>query len=89
MTYVITQACVGTKDASCTAVCPVDCIHPSPDEPAFSSVDQLFIDPEGCIDCDACVAECPVGAIMPASEVPDELRADVERNAQWFRDVAA
>ncbi len=33
MAYVITEACIGTKDASCTEVCPVDCIHPTPDEP--------------------------------------------------------
>ncbi|HYT46384.1 MAG TPA: ferredoxin, partial [Methylomirabilota bacterium] len=28
MTYVITQPCIGVKDASCVDVCPVDCIHP-------------------------------------------------------------
>ena len=26
MAYVITQPCIGTKDASCVEVCPVDCI---------------------------------------------------------------
>jgi NAD-dependent dihydropyrimidine dehydrogenase PreA subunit len=30
MTYVITEPCVGTLDASCAEVCPVDCIHPRP-----------------------------------------------------------
>jgi len=27
MTYVITEACIGTKDLSCVDVCTVDCIH--------------------------------------------------------------
>ena len=35
MTYVITQPCIGTKDASCVDVCPVDCIHPTQNEEAF------------------------------------------------------
>ena len=26
MTFVITETCLGVKDASCVAACPVDCI---------------------------------------------------------------
>src|SRR6185295_12279727 len=33
VTYVINEPCIGTKDNSCVEVCPVDCIHPTPDEP--------------------------------------------------------
>ena len=33
MAYVIAEPCIGTKDNSCVEVCPVDCIHPTPDEP--------------------------------------------------------
>jgi hypothetical protein len=29
-------------------VCPVDCIHPTPDEPDFSVSEQLYTDPEEC-----------------------------------------
>ena len=32
MPYVITQSCC--SDGSCVYSCPVNCIHPSPDEPA-------------------------------------------------------
>jgi NAD-dependent dihydropyrimidine dehydrogenase PreA subunit len=53
MAYVIAEPCIGQKDASCVEVCPVDCIHPTPDEEGFDTVKQLFIDPEECIDCDA------------------------------------
>ena len=30
MTYVITQPCITVKDASCVAVCPVECCLPDP-----------------------------------------------------------
>ena len=32
MTYVITEPCIGVKDASCVDVCPVDCIHATDDD---------------------------------------------------------
>ncbi|HEY6285829.1 MAG TPA: 4Fe-4S dicluster domain-containing protein, partial [Ktedonobacteraceae bacterium] len=54
MAYVITQPCIGSKDASCVDVCPVDCIHPAPYEQQYHSVDHLFINPSECIDCGAC-----------------------------------
>src|SRR4051794_3276077 len=62
MAYVIAEPCIGTKDNSCVEVCPVDCIHPTPDEPDYDKVEMLYIDPEECIDCDACVEACPVDA---------------------------
>lgn len=62
MTYVITQPCC--NDASCVSVCPVNCIHPTPDESEFMRTEMLFIDPATCIDCGACVEECPVEAIL-------------------------
>ncbi len=38
---------------------------------AFHEVpDRLYINPETCIDCDACVPECPVEAIFSADAVP-------------------
>jgi NAD-dependent dihydropyrimidine dehydrogenase PreA subunit len=49
--YVINEPCIGTKDTSCVEVCPVDCVHPRPDEPDFGQAEQLYIDPEECIDC--------------------------------------
>src|SRR5680860_689927 len=60
MAYIIAEPCIGTKDNSCVEVCPVDCIHPTPDEPDYEAVEQLYIDPDECIDCDACVEACPV-----------------------------
>ena len=85
MPYVINEPCIGTKDASCTEVCPVDCIHPTPDEPDFATSEMLYIDPEECIDCDACVEACPVDAITPIDQVPPEWQRFIELNAAHYR----
>jgi ferredoxin len=84
MAYVIAEPCVGTKDNSCVEVCPVDCIHPTPDEPDYDKVEQLYIDPDECIDCDACVEACPVDACFAEDQLPDEWSAFAERNAAYF-----
>ena len=42
MAYVIAEPCIGTKDNSCTEVCPVDCIHPTPDEPDYDQVARSY-----------------------------------------------
>jgi NAD-dependent dihydropyrimidine dehydrogenase PreA subunit len=84
MTYVITDRCVGTKEASCIEVCPVDCIHPMPGEPGYDEAEQLYIDPRECIDCNACVDVCPVDAPLSADAERDWDPGAVERNAAFF-----
>jgi NAD-dependent dihydropyrimidine dehydrogenase PreA subunit len=84
MAYVINEPCIGTKDTSCVDVCPVDCIHPTPDEPGFAEADQLYIDPHECIDCDACVEACPVDAITSEDMVPPEWHEYIARNAAYY-----
>jgi ferredoxin--NADP+ reductase len=84
VTYVITQACC--NDASCVPVCPVNCIHPTPDEPDYATAEMLYIDPVGCIDCGACVSVCPVGAISADFELEPELAPFEALNAAYFRD---
>ena len=84
MTYVINEPCIGVKDASCTDVCPVDCIHPTREEPDFEEAEQLYIDPEECIDCDACVEACPVDAITAEDQVPEEWQHFTAKNAAYF-----
>ena len=84
MAYVITEPCIGTKDNSCVEVCPVDCIHPTPDEPDYDKVEMLYIDPEECIDCDACVEACPVDAVFAEDQVPEEWQRFVQVNADWY-----
>jgi NAD-dependent dihydropyrimidine dehydrogenase PreA subunit len=79
LAYVITERCIGTKDASCVEVCPVDCIHTS------DIAEQYYINPADCIDCGACIDPCPVDAIYPAEEVPDQLRSFIGVNRAFFQ----
>ena len=84
MAYVIAEPCIGTKDNSCVEVCPVDCIHPTPDEPDYDKVEMLYIDPEECIDCDACVEACPVDACFAEDQLPGEWSDYAKKNAEYF-----
>jgi NAD-dependent dihydropyrimidine dehydrogenase PreA subunit len=84
MTYVIADPCIGTKDNSCVEVCPVDCIHPTEDEPEYGTENMLYIDPDECIDCDACVGACPVNAIFAEDSLPPEWEQFTKINADFF-----
>lgn len=84
MPHVITQACCA--DASCVHACPVNCIHPTPDEPDFGTAEMLYIDPVSCVDCGACVGACPVGAIVPHTELAPEQQDFLRINAELTGD---
>jgi ferredoxin len=43
---------------------------------------MLYIDPEECIDCEACVPECPVSAIFHEPAVPASWAHYVQLNAE-------
>jgi ferredoxin len=74
MAFVVTEPCFGCKYTDCVVVCPCDC---------FREGDQmLFIDPDHCIDCEACVAECPVEAIFFEDNVPEVWRDYVALNRE-------
>ncbi len=83
MPFIIVEGC--TKDEKCIEVCPADCIHPRSDEAPFVESDQLYIDPVNCIDCGACVPVCPTNSIYAESDVPEELAAFPEKNAQYYQ----
>ncbi|AKS32519.1 FAD-dependent oxidoreductase [Mycolicibacterium goodii] len=82
MPHVITQSCC--SDGSCVYACPVNCIHPSPDEPGFATAEMLYIDPDACVDCGACVSACPVGAIAPDTKLAPEQLPFIELNASFY-----
>jgi ferredoxin/flavodoxin---NADP+ reductase len=82
MPHVITQSCC--NDGSCVFACPVNCIHPTPDEPGFATSEMLYIDPVACVDCGACVSACPVGAIAPDSRLDAKQLPFVEINASYY-----
>ena len=81
MTYVITDLC--TRDGSCVEVCPVSCIHTTPDAP------QFYIDPEVCIECEQCEIVCPPDAIFIDTDVPGEHASAIDLNAAFFRENKA
>lgn len=84
MAFVIALPCVGVKDTACVTVCPVDVIHPTPAEPGFAGAEQLYIDPENCIDCGLCVEECPVAAVFRDEDVPAEWHDFISKNAAYY-----
>ncbi|EDM81588.1 4Fe-4S ferredoxin, iron-sulfur binding protein [Plesiocystis pacifica SIR-1] len=73
MTFVVTSNCQRCRFTDCVAVCPVECFH--------GDKEMLYIDPDECIDCGACVPECPVEAIYDETEVPPEQIEWIEINA--------
>jgi len=74
MTFVVTDNCRRCRYTDCVVVCPVDCFH--------GDAEMLYIDPEICIDCGACVPECPVEAIYEEGALPKELDHWLAVNAQ-------
>ena len=82
MPFIITDPCIETKDTACVDVCPVDCIHPRKDEAEFAQATMLYIHPEECIDCGACVPACPVAAIYESIDATPSHQKDlIEANA--------
>jgi ferredoxin len=65
-------------------VCPCDCIHPLKDEAEFSTSPQLYINPDDCIDCGACIPVCPVSAIFPIEDLPKKWNGFAEINARGY-----
>jgi ferredoxin len=76
MATVITEPCIGVKDKACVSVCPVDCI--------YEGEKMLYIHPEECIDCGACIPACPVQAIFLDVEVPEKWKHFIRENAEFF-----
>ncbi len=79
MAFVITEPCIGVKDAGCVDVCPVDCIHSTDD------VDMYFIDAPACIDCAYCETVCPVQAIFDEFTVPGQWRHYIQKNREFYK----
>jgi ferredoxin len=70
MTHIITSLCL--RDAACILVCPVECIVPG--QP-INEWPWMYIDPDTCIDCGACIPECPYAAIFTEDDVPAAYQA--------------
>jgi ferredoxin len=82
MAWVITRLCRDCVDMSCVEVCPVDCIYEYKGEDRETFPNQLYIDPEECINCGVCEPECPWEAIFEDEQVPEVFQADIDLNAK-------
>jgi ferredoxin len=74
MTHVVTKPCDGCRYTDCVVVCPVQCF--------YEGERMLYIHPDECIDCEACVPECPVEAIYHEDNVPDDQQEYIKLNAE-------
>jgi NAD-dependent dihydropyrimidine dehydrogenase PreA subunit len=97
------QACVDVCPVQCIYVLEGDQLvsrvsqdgevadtHPAHPEIRFVHEDKmLYINPDECTSCDACMPECPVDAIYPAEQVPDDERDLVDINRYIFADITA
>lgn len=65
--------------------------HPVSDNLSNEDKDKLskmvFIHPEECIDCNACVDPCPVDAIFSEDEVPENWKDFTDLNKRVFGDL--
>lgn len=74
MSRVVTEPCIKCKYADCVEVCPVNCF--------FELEDMLVINPDECIDCEACDSECPVSAIKTDQDADSEW-IERNKNVEW------
>jgi len=72
MSHIVTKPCYDCKYTDCCVVCPVECF--------YQDETMLYIDPNDCIDCEACVPECPVEAIYAEGNVPADWTSFVQLN---------
>ena len=82
MTWVITSLCIDEVDMACVEVSPADCLVQYQGDASSEFPNQLYIDPEECINCGVCEPECPWEAIFEDEQVPDVVADDSPLNAK-------
>jgi ferredoxin len=74
MAYVVTENCYDCRFTDCVTACPVNCF--------YGDDKMLYINPDECVDCNACVPECPVQAIFAEADVPADQQKWTEINKE-------
>ena len=78
MAHIVAEPCFDCKYTDCVVVCPVDCFYEGPQ--------MLYIQPDECIDCEACVPECPVEAIFHEDNLPEQWKDFTALNAEMAKE---
>ncbi|KAA0138385.1 ferredoxin family protein [Gimesia chilikensis] len=79
MAHVVTEACFNCKYTDCVVVCPVECF--------YEGESMVYINPDECIDCEACVPECPVEAIFHEDNIPEQWQDYIQINAEKSQEL--
>lgn len=53
-------------------------------EPEFEVANQLYVDPQGCIDCGACVPVCTSDSIKPADDLTEGEKDFIATNTAFY-----
>ena len=74
MPHIVTDNCQRCRFTECVDHCPVQCFH--------ADDEQLYISPDVCVDCGACIPVCPVQAIYDVVDMPDDKKPWVAVNKE-------
>lgn len=77
MAFVVAEPCKNCRYTDCVVVCPAECFH--------EGADMLYIHPDECMDCEACVPECPVEAIFHEDNLPKKWAHFTALNAEMVQ----
>ena len=77
MPHIVTDNCKLCRFTECVESCPVECFH--------ADDEQLYIDPDVCVDCSACIPACPVQAIYEVIDMPEDKEPWIAINAERSR----
>ena len=74
MAYIVMDNCQDCMFTDCVTVCPVNCF--------YGTEKMIYINPDECIDCGACVPECPVEAIFAEADLPGDKQEWIAKNKE-------
>jgi len=79
MPHIVTDNCQLCRFTDCVSHCPVECFH--------SDDERLYIDPDVCVDCGACIPACPVQAIYDVVDMPDDKEPWIAINRERAKEL--
>jgi len=88
MAFIIGKACVDCMDTACACACPVGGSGAEVEAQGREAFPggQLYINPDECINCGACLPECPVNAIYEDEDEAERAGdvVSIHKNYEFF-----